>query len=156
MSMNALEDALRLIAEHGDEDDFVGPRDDDLIARAEQALGLTFPPTYRRFLAELGAGSIAGQEFYGVIDDDWDLSPPDAIGRTLHERDDIALPDPYVVVAETGDGDWYLLDTAQRDKDGESPVIRWMPGASPDDAPPEHVAGSFGAFLHDRVAEALA
>jgi antitoxin YobK len=155
MSMADLEQALSLVAEHADDADFVGPRDEDLIARAEQALGVTFPPSYRRFHAELGAGDLEGEEFYGVITDDWSVSPPDAIGRTLDERDEIGLPDEYVVVAETPDGGWYLLDTARQDSDGESPVVLWMPGASPEDAPPEDVADNFGAFMRERLAKAV-
>jgi hypothetical protein len=50
---------------------FAGSKADDLIQKAEKALGLYLPPTYRRFVSALGAGDIAGQEFYGVIDDDF-------------------------------------------------------------------------------------
>jgi hypothetical protein len=45
--------------------EFLGPKDESLVASAERALEFTFPPTYRLFLKRLGAGSIRGCEFYG-------------------------------------------------------------------------------------------
>jgi hypothetical protein len=152
MSMSDLETGLRYAAEHPDEADFEGPRDDALVAAAEAALGLTFPPTYRRFLRELGAGDLGTREFYGVIDDDWSSpGPPDAIGTTLHERREWQLPERFVIVAETGDGAWYVLDTAQAGAGGEAPVLVWTSNLSSLDDPPERAADDFGAFFAESV-----
>lgn len=148
MSMQNLEHALRYAAEHPDEVDFEGPRHETLISAAEEALGLRFRPTYRRFLLELGAGDMGAREYYGVIDDDWSTpGPPDAIGTTLHERERFQLPERFVIVAETGDGSWYVLDTEQTNDEGESPVLIWTSNASSLEDPPEQVAEDFGAFL---------
>jgi len=46
----------------------------ELVVQAEEALGSRFPHSYRSFVGELGAGDIAGEEFYGVIDDNFDSS----------------------------------------------------------------------------------
>ena len=69
MGMAEIEQALALIQAYPERRHFVGRRDPQLVYEAELALGLTFPPTYRRFLLELGAGGFAGEEFYGVITD---------------------------------------------------------------------------------------
>jgi hypothetical protein len=124
---------------------------------AEAALGLRFLPTYRRFVAEYGAGSLNGREVYGAIDQDWEATVPDAVGLTLDERDVSAMPETYILIGSTGDGDWYVIDTGQADGEGESPVLRWMPGVAENEAgPPERVADSFGAFLLDQVEQAVA
>lgn len=155
MSMDDLEQGLRLVAEHGDRSRFVGPRDPELVDSAEAALGVRLPPSYRRFVSELGAGSIAGEEFYGVIGEDWTASPPDAVGLTLKDRDNGDLPSHYVTVGDTDEGERYVLDTSESSGDGENPVYIVVPGVDPEDAPPERVADDFGAFFKDRLFEAL-
>src|SRR4051794_38864895 len=70
------------------------------------------PPSYERFLRDQGAGSFRGSEFYGVVDASWDSIVPDAIGLTLDDRANTGLPDGYIIISDTGDGDWYVLDTA--------------------------------------------
>jgi antitoxin YobK len=46
-----------------------------------------FPPTYRRFLLEYGAGNVRSTEIYGVMDDDFENSSvPDAIWHNLTTR----------------------------------------------------------------------
>lgn len=152
MSMEDLNRSLRYAAEHPDEADFEGPRDESLVASAEEALGLRFPPTYRRFLRACGAGDMGAREYYGVIDDNWSTpGPPDAIGTTLDEREQWDLPEPFVIIAATGDGSWYVLDTEQTDQHGENPVLIWTSNASSLDDPPERVADDFGAFFSEAV-----
>lgn len=93
MSEDDLERFLSLVEEYEDEADFVGPRDDGLVGAAEAALGLSFSPIYRRLVAELGAGDIAGQEFYGVITEEFvNSSVPNGIWLTLKARSEWALP----------------------------------------------------------------
>jgi hypothetical protein len=157
MSMSDLEAAQRLVADHADRARFIGPRSPSTVAAAESALGHSFPPTYRRFVTEHGAGSLGGREFYGVTRDEWVPLVPNAIGLTLDERETNDMPEAYIIVGDTGDGDSYVIDTTQTDADGEAPVLIWMPGVPPQDAGPlEKVADSFGSFFLDRVQRGLA
>lgn len=131
---------------------FAGPRGEALVATAEAALGVELPPSYRRFVVELGAGSVGAREFYGVIDDDFvESSVPDGIWLTLSERKQLSLPKPLVIVGEDGMGGYYVLDTSQRDAVGESPVVIWTPGG----AGLEVVAPDFGTFFLRAVEEEL-
>ena len=83
MSLEKYRRARELITKAGG-GDFAGPRPEALVARAEAALGLRFPPSYRQFLLDLGAGDVGGFEVYGIIDDDFaDARVPDAIALTL-------------------------------------------------------------------------
>lgn len=152
MSTRDLDEAFQLIDEHDDEADFDGAKSDDLIQRAEQALGLTFPPTYKQFLSRLGCGDIAGAEFYGIIKDDFANSGvPDAIWLTLKQRRMSQLPESLVLVSETGDGGYYGIDVSRKDIDGENPVVEWWPGRPTATGNRRTVASDFGVFLLERV-----
>lgn len=156
MSMSNLEQALDLIRDNEDSADFVGPRDLLLVESAEAALGLTFPPTYRRFLLEMGCGDIAGVEIYGLIDGNFAHSTiPNGIWLTLDERRTTKLPRPLILVSETGDGGYYAIDRGHIDSQGESPVIVWFPGLSTMGGEVEQVGEDFGAFLLERLTQAI-
>jgi len=145
--MDEYEEAAAVIRANGERAHFVGPRDPSLVTAAEAAVGRPFPPVYRRFVSELGAGSFDSFEVYGVIDADFeDSSVPDGIWVTLSERADGMLPEHLLVVGDVGDGSLYCLDL---DEGEEPPVVVFEPGA---DAPPvERVADDFGSFLLEGV-----
>jgi len=146
MSLDDLTEAVRRITTL-EGSDFVGPRDVALIDLAEQTLDLTFPPTYREFLLRLGCGDCLGQEFYGLIDDDFENSSvPDAIWLTLNERNESSLPHALILVGSTGDGGYYAIDRSRIDTQGESPVVEWWPLESPS-TEPRPIAEDFGQFL---------
>lgn len=149
--MRNLETGFELVRANADAARFAGPREAPLIEAAERALGVRFPPSYRSFLGALGAGSIRGREFYGVIDADWSApGPPDAIGTTLAERAGSRLPAELVIVGASGDGGWYVLDCAAPGPGGEAPVLIWAHAAG------GRVADDFGQFFAMLVEEAVA
>jgi hypothetical protein len=99
-----VDQALDLINSYKGRKRFVGVRQRALIEEAEAALGVRFPPSYRRFLESLGAGSIRGREIYGVIDSNFrDSTIPDGIWLTLMERQHSRLPEALVIVYSTGE-----------------------------------------------------
>ena len=151
--MAEVDEALRLIAQHP-RSHFKGERPEKLLVAAERALALTFPPSYRRFLQQLGAGAVGGFEVYGVTDEPFDGPIPDGVWATLDSRSSPSrLPATMVVIGEDGMGGEYVLDTA---KGLEPPVEVWDGGASgPDDAL-ERMADDFGAFLLDGVRRQIA
>jgi hypothetical protein len=61
--MSDYERAAALIAESKDDADFAGPRPPELIQAAEEALGVQFPPTYRRFVSEMAQATSARPRF---------------------------------------------------------------------------------------------
>ena len=156
MGLGDLRAALRLVDEHRDRADFTDGQPEELIERAEQALGVGFPPSYREFVRVLGAGDIAGAEFYGVCSAEFESSSvPNGIWFTLQERTDSGLPAPLVVVYSVGEGTLCALDTAKHDEDGESPVVAWVPGVSRSDEQLESVAPDFGTFFRETIENAL-
>jgi hypothetical protein len=150
MSLQNYQSAKSLIEESGG--DFEGPKPEALVASAEQALGLKFPPSYRRFLLELGCGDLNGLEIYGVIDEKFEgSSVPDGIWLTLNERQSIGLNHACVLIGDGGDGTYYAIDTRSVDGNGESPVVR----LSVDGTQAEPEASSFGAYLLAAVQSVL-
>ena len=90
MSLRNYQIAKSLIeAAHGD---FEEAKPETLIAAAERALEIKFPPSYRKFLLTFGCVDINGSEIYGVIDDNFENSAvPNGIWLTLNERQSIWL-----------------------------------------------------------------
>jgi antitoxin YobK len=151
MSMEDLDRVLELVHEHEDEGTFAGPRG-ALLPAAEEALGHPLPPTYRRFIEELGAGDLAGVEIYGVIDDDFENSSvPDAIWFSLTERKDNELPEGLVLVMQEVAGFYAALDTRGIAPGGEAPVVAWFQG--PETA--DRLADDFGAYVREQLENAL-
>jgi hypothetical protein len=144
------EQAAQLVVDHPDLADFAGRRDEELVRAAEAALGLRFPPSYRRFLRELGAGSFGGQEIYGVIDADFEHSSiPDAVWNTMSLRDDGDIPPDLVAIYATGDGEQLCVQSGS----SEAPMLAIRPGS---DEEPEIVAPDFGAWFLEIVESELA
>jgi hypothetical protein len=157
MSKRDLEQAFELI-DRNKLGDFHGPKPAALIVRAEQKLGVTFPHTYREFISRYGCGGIPPDEFYGLIQEDFENSGvPDAVWMTLEQRASNQFPTAFICVSETGDGGDYCIDTSQILADGESPIVEWWPGLPPDaKGNGRIVAEDFGAFLLSRVNEYMA
>jgi hypothetical protein len=147
MSIEKYREAWQLIEGAGG-GDFEGEKAETLVAMAETALGLSFPPSYRRFLLEMGCGDVNGLEVFGLINDNFENSAiPNGIWLTLKERQEIGLDPAYVLIGEGGDGSFYGLDTRQVGSSGEAPVVR----LSVDGRQSERVADSFGEYLLEAV-----
>jgi hypothetical protein len=128
--------------------DFEGAKSELLVAKAETILGLTFPPSYRRFLLEMGCGGINGVEVFGLINDNFEKSTvPNGIWLTLNKRRAIGLHPAYVIVGDGGDGTYYALDTRHINSVGEAPIVC----LSVDGHHSEKVADSFGDYFLDAV-----
>lgn len=152
MSMDDLDQAIALIRCHEDQCDFSGPEDEHLIRKAEHALGLTFPPTYRRFLSTLGVGGLFGLEIYGIINDNFENATiPNGIWLTLNHRKKWANPESLILIADNGVGGYYAIDTAQKNQSDESPVIDWFSEYARPPSSFPMIAEDFGAFFRSEV-----
>jgi antitoxin YobK len=149
MSRADFDKALKLIAEHEDPSDFVGPRPAELIAKAEKALGHKFPSQFRQFVSRFGAGSFGSFEIYGVIDDEFERSSvPNGVWLNLKGRREYGMPGDLLVIADLGNGDSYCIEL----EDGaEGRVVLLIHGRPPAEAAREFVAEDFGAFLLEQV-----
>ncbi len=152
MGIKELEQAFLIIQENSEDRFFVGERSDDLILEAESVLGLKLPPTYKRFVKKFGAGNIAGQEFYGVINNDLtDSSVPDGVWFTLSTREEYELPDDMIVIGSIDDGTYITLSAHKDNFEIEAEVIEWNPYTKEEGL----IADDFGFFLLDKITTAL-
>lgn len=156
MSAKDLKKAFERIENNSSLADFEGEKEEELISLAESALGIVFPPTYRGFLSKYGCGDIAGCEFYGLVNDDFEASGiPDAIWLTLEERKSSGLPENLVIVYALGDGSYHALDCSVTDQASECPVVEWIPGSSRSGQALEVIAEDYGQFLLEKIESAI-
>ncbi len=111
--MATLNDVERFVSDHPDRCELGEPASEELIQRAEEFLGLHFPPDYRKFLSRFGTLAYGPLEFYGITRDNNFVSSsvPNAIWYTgvLRQRD---LPPALVILYDNNGDEYYCLDTA--------------------------------------------
>ena len=157
MSAEDLVEAMDLLTTQAAEASFVGPISEVTVQRAEAKLDLVFPPTYREFLLQLGAGNLFSAEFYGITGDNLDvLGIPNGVWLTLDERDCSSLPQRFILIADSGVGPYFAIDTGTRNEDENCPVVEWQGGLPEDRQNLKPVASDFGEFFLARIREAIA
>jgi len=96
-----------------------GPVPESAINAAEEALGITFPPSYRTFLRTFGG--IAIPPHLGVVHD---FVGDDVAQRTLNARIERKLGEHLVVVGMGAQfQEWFCLDASRPTANGEYPVV---------------------------------
>ena len=135
--------------------DAAGPATDDLIAAAENELGVTFPPSYRRFLAIYGAVACRGFLIAGLFQDEPNDQPPlwlNVLRYTgqLRRSSRGLIPRAYVALSDDGGDYKFYLDTSRVNDAGECPVVVLGPGA--DDL---RVADDFVDFVVKSAEESI-
>ena len=104
-----------------------GPAAETAINAAEEALGITFPPSYREFLRTFGG--IAIPEHLGVVHDFVGVEGrehDDVVHRTLRAREERKLADHLVVVGiGAQQREWFCLDLSRETDEGEYPVVMY-------------------------------
>ena len=156
--MRAVEDSERLIElvrANDDISNYADGCDAATIAAAERDLGESFPPSYRRVIAEFGTWDIAGEEFLGVYQTAA-MGPKllGSVAETLDARGQYSLPSNLIVVMFDGMGGLVVLDAAESDQDGEYPVLAWDPGAV-DRGGLDRLGENFGSFALMRSQRAV-
>ena len=157
MSRLDLDDAIKLIEDNRSRGHFSGEKPEDLILKAEEALGVKLPPSYRLFISKYGCGNICSLEIYGIIKDDFENGTvPNGIWATLNQRKLSNLPQELILITDTGDGGYYALNAYNKSSGEEYPVVEWMPGAdNPDLAELPISYNDFGEFLLGKVRWAI-
>jgi antitoxin YobK len=112
-----------------------GGVDERSILKAEEALGIRFPPSYREFLSQFGAAFCTKLEISGLFNagDDDDQSPlwSNVVTSTLQLRRASRglIPNEYVPISDDGGDHTFYLDTSRCNAQDECPVIVLGPGA---------------------------
>jgi len=102
-----------------------GPVSEAQITAAEEALNVTFPPSYRTFLRTFGGLAIPPHlgivhDFMGVMEE----AASDVVQRTLTARVERKLAENLVVVGLGAQSqEWFCLDVSRENAAGEYPVV---------------------------------
>jgi hypothetical protein len=124
-NQSVLAEMIRQVAERcAIEHDSSGPVSEEEVAAAERELGVMFPPSYRAFLRQYGAGMVKSYELFGLPRHRlWgDVVMMNQLTPTL-------LPSCFLkIVGDNGHCSYYL-DTSQIDSQGECPVMSFQGGA---------------------------
>ncbi|MGE5185338.1 MAG: SMI1/KNR4 family protein [Acidobacteriota bacterium] len=126
-----------------------GPVAESAIASAEQALDVTFPPSYREFLRTWGG--IALPTHLGIVHDFVGVAPTDADGdvvaRTLRAREERKLGEHLVIVGMGAQyQEWFCLDMSRPQSNGEYPVFLYD---ARDNALDQQFYDDFGQMLEE-------
>jgi hypothetical protein len=137
--------------------EIAGPVPEAAISAAEEALGVTFPPSYRTFLQTFGGIAIpahlgVGHEFVGVAPPDrapaeGAAAQDDVVRRTLAARTERNLAEHLVVVGlGAGFQEWFCLDASRPRPNGEYPVLLYD---ARDNALDQQFYDDFGQMLQE-------
>jgi hypothetical protein len=133
-TIELVERVRRRLTEHENPVQIAGPVSEAAISAAEEALGVTFPPSYRTFLRTWGGIVIPPHlgivhDFMGVagsplVPPDTTEPPNDVVQRTLAARIERKLAEHLVVVGMGAQyQEWFCLDVSRENAAGEYPVV---------------------------------
>src|SRR5687768_13296262 len=101
-TIELVERVRRRLGEHENSCQIAGPAPETAISAAEEALGVTFPPSYRHFLRTFGGIAIPPHlgivhDFVGVTSEAVNAAVNDVVQRTLEGRTQKKLAEHLVV-----------------------------------------------------------
>jgi hypothetical protein len=156
-TIKLVERVRRRLSESENPCEITGPVPEAAISAAEEALGVTFPPSYRTFLRTFGGIAIPAHlgvvhEFVGVAPASRDpadpaAAPDDVVGRTLTARAERKLGEHLVVVGLGAEfQEWFCLDASRPKPNGEYPVLLYD---ARDNALDQQFYDDFGQMLQE-------
>lgn len=104
-----------------------GSKPANWIIKAESMLECKLPKSYKFFLEKWGVLRFDGNEYYGIVKDDFENSGiPDVVWFNLRRRFQDNFPKNLIIFKDNLDSSEYLcLDVSKMDDDGECPVVVW-------------------------------
>jgi hypothetical protein len=152
-TIELVERVRRRLTENENTCKIAGPVPESAITAAEEALGVTFPPSYRTFLRTFGG--IAIPPHLGVVHDFVGVSQKpangegndDVVHRTLAARVERKLAEHLVVVGMGAQfQEWFCLDVSRPTAAGEYPVFMFD---ARDNALDQQFYDDFGSMLQE-------
>ncbi len=158
-TIELVERVRRRLRDHENTCQISGPAPETAISAAEEALGVTFPPSYRTFLRTWGGIAIPPHlgvvhDFVGVtptqaleVTDTADPANNDVVQRTLEARASRKLAEHLVVVGMgAAYQEWFCLDVSRPTASGEYPVLLFD---AKDNALDQQFYEDFGQMLQE-------
>ena len=129
------------VAEFADFGDGVS---DELIQKAELALGFSLPPSYKWWLSNYGGGEVGGEEIFSIYEEDFDsvVGGDVVYMRRLNQQSGLLGPKHLSICESDVDG-VFAFDYSRIAVDGECPVVAITTG--------DVYAADFLCFLKKRI-----
>ncbi len=100
------------------------PNSIEVIRNAEKKIGFIFSKQVLFFLQSFKYLEFFGNEFYGIIKEDFSGDyTPQIVVATLVDRERANMPHSYLHLWDAGDGAIGVLDYSQLNDEGEPPVL---------------------------------
>ncbi|MEO8701168.1 MAG: SMI1/KNR4 family protein [Kofleriaceae bacterium] len=152
-TIELVERVRRRLTENENPVQIAGPVAEAAISAAEEALGVTFPPSYRTFLLTFGGIAIPPHlgivhDFVGVAASSGEAgADDDVVHRTLNARVERKLAEHLVVVGMGAQfQEWFCLDVSRPTAEGEYPVVMYD---ARDNALDQQFYEDFGQMLQE-------
>ena len=102
--------------------DFGDGTSQEWITRAEERLGITFPPSYVWWLKNYGGGEILGEEIFSIYEMDFDTVVGGDIVymNELYRKKNFKPTD--IIISTTDRGEVFYFKTDEKDDENEYPV----------------------------------
>jgi hypothetical protein len=145
-----IDKAFEIIEDNIEESDFVGKIKDESIRKLEELLNIVLPYSYKKFIQNYGCGDIFGIEIYGIVSDDKiQVEGVPSLYWLIKELRKDGLNNNYIPFSETGDGNYFILDSSNINEKNEHSVYIWSPG----NLLSKKVSSSFASFLYNTLKE---
>lgn len=132
--------------------EIAGPASEESIRKAETALGVRFPPSYRQFLARFGAVECDGFFIAGLSNQIEGEAPfwVDVVTSTNQLRSAGDFPHQFIAISDDGAELKFFLKTDEHTQNHENPVVALGPSVGE-----KRVADNFNEFVLLCVQDAL-
>lgn len=122
-----MDEILKIINANITEIRVSGAKPREWITKAESILEFKLPRSYKFFLEKWGVLRFDGNEYYGIVKDDFENSGiPDFVWFNMRRRSRDNFPKHLIIFKDHLDGSEYLcLDVSKMDDNGECPVVVW-------------------------------
>lgn len=117
---------------------------EDWCLRAEHAMDVSLPPSFRWWLMHYRGGEVLGEEIYSIYEQDFDgVVGGDVVSQYRVSRTSGVLAVKQVPICYSDLDGLFYLDTTRVDAEGESPVVSAITG--------NDYADDFLEFLAKRI-----
>lgn len=122
-----MDEILKIINANSSEIRISGNKPTEWIIKAESMLECKFPTSYKLFLEKWGVLRFDGNEYYGIVKDDFENSGiPDVVWFNMRRRFQDNFPKHLIIFKDNLDSSEYLcIDVSKIDDNGECPVVVW-------------------------------
>lgn len=108
----AFHELITLVRQYPESVDIGSPATDELIEKAQDFLGISFPESYIKYLRSWGTFSVGPFEVYGITGAEFENSRiPNGIWFTYINRKLVDLPNNFVVLVDNNGDELFCVET---------------------------------------------